>query len=219
MNPHAEIPPGVDDQSAGFLERAYGLDDVADGQRLYLEWAKTYDTTMLDGLGYVSPRLVSEALAQYLGSVRLPILDVGCGTGLVGAEVVARSYSVIDGLDLSLAMMAVARQRGIYRKLIEADLRSVLPIDSDTYGGVVCAGTFTSGHVDAGCLDELARVLAPGGLLVCTVHHAVWEPLGFRAAFDRLIASGTLQPVAESEVGYYANTRRDGRLLVLRAGD
>lgn len=217
VNPHAKIPPGVDEQSAEFLERAYGLDNVADGQRLYVEWADTYDTTMLDGLGYVSPRLVAEALAQQLRSLTQPILDVGCGTGLVGAQLALHGCTVMDGLDLSVAMMAVASQRGIYRKLIEADLRTTLSIDTGAYGAVVCAGTFTSGHVDAGCLDELVRVLAPDGLLVCTVHHAVWEPLGFLAAFERLTTTRALAPIAHSEVGYYANSQCDGHLLVMRA--
>jgi SAM-dependent methyltransferase len=110
----------------------------------------------------------------------------------------------------------VAAQHGIYRYLLEGDLTRPLSIASGEYAAVVCAGTFTSGHVDAACLDELVRILQPGGWLVCTVHHAVWEPLGFASGFARLVDAGALAPVVEANVGYYVNSSNDGRLLVYR---
>ena len=58
------IPPAVGAKSAELLERAYGLDDDEDTRRLYRDWAETYDNTMLDGLGYLSPRLISQLLAS-----------------------------------------------------------------------------------------------------------------------------------------------------------
>lgn len=216
MSNHAEIPEGVDEHSAALLRRAYDLDDVETGQQLYVEWADTYDATMLDGLGYVSPLLVAEALAVHAVDRSAPVLDIGCGTGLVGQECADRGFPVIDGLDLSMAMMDVAARRGVYRRLVEGDLRGALPLADDAYGAAVCAGTFTSGHVDAGCLPEVLRTIRPGGLLVCTVHHAVWQPLGFAEAFARLLDDGVVEEVQVTEVGYYRNTSADGRLLVLR---
>lgn len=216
MSGHADIPEGVDQRSAALLRRAYDLDDVETGQQLYVEWADTYDTTMLDGLGYVSPRLVADALAEHAPDPSLPVLDIGCGTGLVGQECADRGFTTIDGLDLSMAMMGVATRRGVYRRLVEGDLRGTLPLVDGAYGAAVCAGTFTSGHVDAGCLDEVLRAIRPGGLLVCTVHHAVWQPLGFAEAFARLLDEGRVDEVQVTEVGYYQNTSADGRLLVLR---
>ncbi|MEY4174278.1 MAG: hypothetical protein RI900_1443 [Actinomycetota bacterium] len=216
MSSHAEIPEGVDEHSAALLRRAYDLDDVDTGQQLYVEWADTYDTTMIDGLGYVSPRLVAEALAAHTDDVSAPVLDIGCGTGLVGQECADRGFTTIDGLDLSMAMMQVAAGRGVYRRLVEGDLRGALPLETGAYRAAVCAGTFTSGHVDAACLDEVLRTIRPGGLLVCTVHHAVWQPLGFAEGFARLLDDNRIEEVRVDEVGYYQNTSADGRLLVLR---
>jgi predicted TPR repeat methyltransferase len=219
MTTHAAIPEGVDEPSSTLLRRAYAVATTEDGQQLYRDWATTYDATMLDGLGYVTPRLVAKALAQQLKSLESPVLDVGCGTGLVGAEAVALGYATVDGLDLSAAMMAVAAQRGVYRQLLEGNLTQPLSIESGKYAAVVCAGTFTSGHVDASCLGELVRILRPGGWLVCTVHHAVWEPLGFATGFARLVSAHTLVPVVEAHIGYYVSSSNDGRLLVYRAAD
>lgn len=216
MSDYAEIPAGVDEHSAALLRRAYAVASAADGQQLYQDWATTYDATMLEGLGYLTPRLVAAALAQHLKAPEAPVLDVGCGTGLVGAEAAALGFATVDGLDLSAAMLAVAAGRGVYRQLLEADLSQPLPMGDADYAAVVCAGTFTSGHVDAACLDELVRVLQPEGWLVCTVHHAVWEALGFAAAFARLVAAGALVPVSETAIGYYTGSADDGRLLVFQ---
>ena len=65
MTQHAAIPEGVDEQSSALLRRAYAVATTADGQQLYQDWAATYDATMLEGLGYLTPRLVAEALAQH----------------------------------------------------------------------------------------------------------------------------------------------------------
>jgi predicted TPR repeat methyltransferase len=211
---HAAVPDDVDPRSAALLRRAYDLTDPADGQQLYEEWAETYDATMLDGLRYASPRLLVEATMRHLADATLPILDLGCGTGLVGAELAARGATVVDGVDLSASMMEVAARRGVYRAFIEADLTQPLPIGSAIYGAAVCAGTFTSGHVDAACLDEVVRVLATGGLLACTVHHSVWSVNGFEAAFERLTSSGRLRETERREIGFYDNTEADGLLLV-----
>jgi predicted TPR repeat methyltransferase len=216
MTSHAAIPEGVDEHSSALLRRAYALATTADGQQLYRDWAATYDATMLEGLGYLTPRLVAEALAQHLKTLEAPVLDIGCGTGLVGAAAAELGFTTVDGLDLSAAMLAVAAQRGVYRCLLEGDLTQPLAIESGDYAAVVCAGTFTSGHVDAACLNELVRILQPGGWLVCTVHHSVWEPLGFAAGFARLVAAGALVPAMEADIGYYAGSANDGRLLALQ---
>ena len=210
---HAPIPEGVDPASAELLRRAYSLDNVDDGQQLYREWAETYDRTMIEGLGYVSPRLVAESLVDLRDGSGGSVLDIGCGTGLLGSELFARGVDLIDGVDLSPSMLEVAGRRGAYRSLFEADLTDVLPFADATYGAAVCAGTFTSGHVDASCLDEIVRVLAPGAVLVCTVHHAVWHALGFAEGFARLERSGRLREIERREVGFYENTTADGFLL------
>lgn len=214
MTSHAPIPEGVDPDSAALLRRAYELDNVAEGQQLYQEWAGTYDATMLDGLGYISPRLLVEALAAHASPVPEPTLDLGCGTGLVGAELARNGVGVFDGLDLSASMMEVAAARGIYRTFVAADLTVALPIESDTYGSAVSAGTFTSGHVDASCLDEIVRIIRPGGVFACTVHHTVWQPLGFADGFERLVGTGVLQPVVSRHAAFYEATDDDGLLLL-----
>jgi predicted TPR repeat methyltransferase len=211
------IPPNVGEHEAALLRRAYALSTQSEGAQLYSEWASTYNRTMVDGLGYTSPGLLAELFARCVAWRDQRVLDLGCGTGLVGAELVRHGFSTFDGLDLSTEMMAEADRREIYGEFIVADLTKRLPIPSDRYGAAICNGTFTSGHVDASCLPEVLRIVAPGGFLACAVHHSVWEALGFATAFDRLTATGAIESVTIVESAYYrSSVATDGRLCVFR---
>jgi SAM-dependent methyltransferase len=209
------IPPNVDERDATLLRRAYALSSQEDGEALYREWASSYDRTMVDGLGYIAPGLLCDAFARNVTWRDGAVLDIGCGTGLVGGELAQRRFTTFDGLDLSVAMMNEARHRGIYRELIVADLTKPLPIGNHAYRAVVCNGTFTSGHVDASCLDEIVRVTEPGGVLACAVHDSVWHALGFADTFDRLERDGALAMAERVAAPYYASSAgTDGQLCV-----
>jgi predicted TPR repeat methyltransferase len=217
MSHDAMIPPSVDAEDAELLRRAYALNSQAESEALYREWAATYDRTMIDGLGYISPQRLALLFARRVEWRHAAVLDIGCGTGLVGAELVVHGFTTLDGLDLSLEMMATAEQRGIYRRFITADLNEPLAIDDGAYGAVVCNGTFTSGHVDARCLGEIVRIVAVGGFFACAVHHAVWDDCGFSDGFARLTGSGQLADVEVFEATYYESSPKpDGRFCLFR---
>ena len=100
-------------------------------ERLYAGMADTFDEHLTQRLGYRVPSLVVDELTPWLSDFaqrhnRLPsVLDLGCGTGLFGVAV--RQYAAtLTGVDLSAAMLAKARERGIYDELIESDLQSFL---------------------------------------------------------------------------------------------
>jgi predicted TPR repeat methyltransferase len=209
------VPQGVEERDAALLRRAYGLTGKDEGAQLYREWAATYDRTMVEGLGYISPGRLAALFASHVTWRDRPVLDLGCGTGLVAASLAELGFSTIDGLDLSSEMMAEAERRNIYRGFVTADLTKRLPIEDGTYAAAICNGTFTSGHVDASCLDEIVRVLAPGGVLACSVHLSVWDDFGFGAGFERLTSQGTLSMVATLETPHYTSSvANDGRMCV-----
>jgi predicted TPR repeat methyltransferase len=188
------------------LLRAYGLSSDAESQALYRDWAKTYDRTMLDGLQYQSPMLIADRLAVLLPERDREVLDIGCGTGLAGRALAARGFSVIDGIDISPEMMAVAGEQGSYRALVCADLNAPLPWADGAYQGAICCGTFTSGHVRANCLNEIVRVLAAGAPFAFTVKLEVWESFGFKDKLAQLKAAGLLDLLALDTDCLYANS-------------
>ena len=148
------------------LESAYALETPEDNLRLYRSWAESYHQEFVDGTGFRLPGLVGGGTYVEAGGT-WPALDLGCGTGAVAACLPPEAQ--VDGLDLSPDMLRVAGEGGRYRSLIEANLLQPLDIDTGTYRGLLSSGTFTHGHVGAEALDELCRILAPGGLAVFSI--------------------------------------------------
>jgi predicted TPR repeat methyltransferase len=210
------IPPNVGERDAELLRRAYDLADMDESAQLYAEWAETYDQTMVDGLGYVSPKHLGDLLAKVVEWRDRPIADLGCGTGLVAVGLADQGFTTFDGIDLSLAMTGVAARRGIYRQFIAADLTAVLPIADNSYGAAICNGTFTSGHVGAESLAEIVRIIEPGGVLCCAVHHAVWDDMGFAPTFIEMLAAGTIEEISVERAAFYATSTDDGRHCAYR---
>lgn len=180
------------------LARAYALSNEADTRALYQDWATTYDKTMLDGLGYVTPRKTAQLLADALKDRDARVLDVGCGTGLAGHYLAQHGFTNIEALDFSPAMLEVAAHREIENKRVYSqthviDLKDPLPLSSETYDAIICTGTFTHAHVGPSCLEELFRVLKPGALFACTIQRDIWEGEGFSQEVRRLADTGVLR--------------------------
>ena len=163
------------------LDAAYGLRTPQDSRRLYADWARTYDTSFAEAMDYRMPGVVAAIHAE---APEGPVLDVGAGTGLVGAHL-ARGQTV-DALDISPQMLEVAMARGVYRAALCCDLTRPLPLASEVYGAVLSAGTFTHGHVGPEALEELLRIARPGGRFVLGINAAHFAARGFADAFAGL---------------------------------
>ena len=162
----------------GAVYAAAGPEDLAQG---YDAWAESYEADM-GRAGYRHPAVVLALLARHLPKGAAPVLDAGCGTGLVGEWLGILGYPEVEGLDLSEGMLAVAARKGIYRALHRLALGGPLPFADGAYAGIVSAGVFTTGHVGAGALPEIARVCAPEGIFVVTVKSTLWDDAFRRTA-------------------------------------
>jgi SAM-dependent methyltransferase len=97
-------------------------------------------------------------------------LDAGCGTGLQTAILAERGYTP-HGVDLAHGLLLVARRRLPAAPLARGDLES-LPYRTGAFAVAVCCGsTLSFVPRPAVAVAELARVLAPGGLLLLEVEH------------------------------------------------
>jgi len=80
-----------------------------------------YDHDNDNLLGTVSQPLSVQIFQEYIKDKSLRIIDVGCGTGLVGVELEKGGFSNFDGIDISQEMIDIAKQRG-YSKLFIGSL-------------------------------------------------------------------------------------------------
>ncbi len=204
------------DAANPILRRIYSMKGGAEECReIYESWAEGYERDMRENMGYVGPAIAAEALAPLLPQDAV-VLDVGCGTGLVGSELARRTEAIIDGMDISQEMLAKAAQKGVYRTLEEADLTQPLAAKDNSYDAVICVGVFTNGHVGPEALDEMARVAKPGAPLVFTVHQDVWAR-GYAERLEHLAADGRLRIHGIFDAPYHQKEGFRCRLCVAEA--
>ena len=199
-----------------FVQEAYHLESTDEMVDFYRKWAADYDRQMLDQRGYTAPSSIAKILGEQLSDTRASVLDVGCGTGLTCRLLAESGFSQLDGIDLSQEMIEVARERGIYRNLLQGDVNQPLQLETASYDGVVSSGTFTHGHVGPGPLDEIFRVLKPGGILACTVHQDLWQSMGFKDRFAALVDQGIASLISLELGSYYRDKPLEGWFCVYR---
>ena len=68
------------------LAAVSGKNVCIDAEKHYDSWAKKYEKELLEDYGYCAHRIGSEAFANYERRKSCEVIDVGCGTGLVGEE-------------------------------------------------------------------------------------------------------------------------------------
>ncbi len=138
-------------------------------RHLFDQFSADYDSRMIGQLSYAAPQILSDlADMVMMGRHDLDTLDLGCGTGLAGAVFKPRSRR-LDGVDLSPAMIAKARGRGLYDDLEIADLETALFAKTSSYDLILAADTLVY-------LGDLDRVFAgargrlkPDGYFLFTV--------------------------------------------------
>lgn len=103
---------------------------------------------------------------QWLSADHL-ILDFGCGYGRCLGELLEEGYSNLIGLDFSPAMIAAARER--FPEITFEEVQSTtIPLPDASVDGALLFSVLTCVPTDEGqraILQELHRVLTPGGLL------------------------------------------------------
>jgi len=198
-----------------FLQEAYQVNGNDEVDVFYDRWASDYDDQMQAGLGYQSPQKVARLLGEY-SQPTTRVLDIGCGTGLAAKSLFDLGYVNIDGIDLSKAMIDVARERNIYTHLMQMDLLQPLPLEDNSYPALMCAGTFTHGHVDATPMHELSRILAPDGVFAFTVHRDLWVEKGFEESLAELQSAGLLTEVQRKLDSYFIDGSDAGWFCLYR---
>lgn len=130
-------------------------------------FAPTFDEH-LRNLNYVVPGVFAELLSGRTQPGQR-LLDLGCGTGWVGAALAGHELRM-TGVDLSERMLVHARERDIYENLHASEIHHYLAATPPHSFDIVCAADVLIYIGDLKALfDQVHRVLRPGGLFVFSI--------------------------------------------------
>lgn len=161
------------------------VDEAVDLVGVWERHARWWQTEFSEGADIEYSEQLLPLAARHLAGAA-SVLDVGCGEGQIARLVAARGADRVVGVDASSAQITEAGRRGggvAYARCTATGL----PVRSGTFDAVVSCLVLE--HVDDldGALDEVARVLRPGGRFVLFLNHPMFQAPGSGWVDDRII--------------------------------
>lgn len=153
------------------------------------------------------------------------LLDAGCGTGKIAKKLADKGFQVY-GVDFSPDIISLAKQYAPHVNFQTSFLYK-LPFSSHMFDTIVCLGLFqTVGNMNQ-ALQEISRVLKPGGILIVRAPNSLslgsffldksihfFNPYAFSSFLSRF----SLRPVALKGVYVFPPFLRGIGYVVLKTG-
>ena len=111
------------DEHMAEMEKHAGFNQ-ANIKEHYNDLCANYEQIYLK-VGFPDPKQAAEYVQEFVSNNteerrdQVEVLDMGCGTGLVGKYLGEYGFTNIDGVDASTGMLAESREKGVYRSLDE----------------------------------------------------------------------------------------------------
>lgn len=152
--------------------------------QLFNDYANRFDEALVERLNYTVPGKLAALVSSHVGPGHkfFDAVDLGCGTGLFGAEIAGRCYR-LEGFDISDSMLAKAAVKKIYNHLGRADL-SLPPEQSGLFGSPRRADLVSAADVMMylgdlrAAFTNVATLMKPEGLFAFSVEKSS-QDVGF----------------------------------------
>ncbi|MBX9775112.1 MAG: tetratricopeptide repeat protein [Xanthobacteraceae bacterium] len=162
---------------------------------LFDNYADNFEHDLVKNLNYHSPEVLAGTIMRYAPPKTLDILDLGCGTGLMGNLLRPRART-LTGVDLSANMLEKARQRRIYDRLVSDDITAFLPTQDGAFDLAVATDVFIYVGDLAPVFPALRRALRPDGLFCFSVEAADGDGFVLRSTLRYAHSIGYLRRLA-----------------------
>jgi predicted TPR repeat methyltransferase len=155
-------------------EARYDLAALGEGQpppgtprsylvRLFDTYARSFNHHLVEKLDYHVPEMLYECVIALNPGTALEVIDLGCGTGLVG-KLFRPLASRLTGVDVSPGMIRQAERLHIYDHLILDDIANYLNARKNPCDLVLAADVFIYMGDLTATFQAVSRLLRPGGL-------------------------------------------------------
>jgi len=164
-----------DHQAARHMLAALSGTTPPSAPRQYVEeifdiYAHRFDVHLEKTLGYTAPsglaKMVREALPTSLPLVA--VLDLGCGTGLSGASFREITKRLV-GVDVSLQMLAKAREKNLYDRLEQDEILTFLQREDEHYDLFIVADVLVYLGDPKPLFAALAVRTKKNGIVACSI--------------------------------------------------
>jgi ubiquinone/menaquinone biosynthesis C-methylase UbiE len=197
-----------------------GEDHVAAARDVYDRAAQTYVQFVGTDINSATEVPTDRSLLEdFIGLIKRQattrVADVGCGPGRAAALLADHGLDVI-GVDVSRAMLAIASTAHPNIEFEEGRL-DALPFETGVLAGVVCWYSIIYTPLDRldEALEELSRVLMPGGYLLLAFQ-AEGEPVRRADAFGTHLPLTSYRHSVEDVAGCLEDTGFKIHTTVLR---
>lgn len=198
-----------------FSCRSVNLSPGVEAVKFYDEWADAYDLEMAES-GYVTPGRCVHALAAANPDRNAPVLDLGCGTGLVGLALGTAGFTTIDGWDPSTEMLRHAEARDVYRVLRQIRADQPFSATIGAYKSVIAAGLLSPETTKPEIIDQVIAALPTGGHFCFSLGEAALTDGKHKARIERIIKAGCAS-IISCEIGPDRKTHKlDLEVFVVR---
>ena len=179
----------IEEQGKDYLAARPWLSGICDSQSTeelknkYDSWANNYDADVKDDWSFM-PVKIAQALSKLLPKKDAEILDAGAGTGLVGEELFKQGYTNLTAVDLSSEMLAIAKEKQVYKNLHQGNLEDYFLSNSVKFDVIITAGVFAYAHAGVEVLNNLFGYLKEEGIFLLTIREDYRSEM--QAALDKL---------------------------------
>ena len=141
------------------------------------------------------------------------ILDIGCGTGLVGRLLKDNGYENLHGSDYAPDMVKKAGTFGVYETLEVHDITEAVEV-ADRFDASIAVGVFAFSVPNAEHLANVVNCNKPGGPALVTVNGKAWREKDWSEQLERFARNNpSIKIESIEEIDYLTAEGIDGRLL------
>lgn len=201
---------------------------TAYAESLFDDYAERFESSLIGKLRYSTPGELRDALlAVPVGKVGL-VLDLGCGTGLMGVETRPMAERLV-GVDISLGMLTQASKKQIYDELVQSEIGAFLARYDGRPELVTASDVLNYTGPLPPILAAVRRIMSPGGLFAFSLEtHDGADPLLLRhtlryahaeapAVADCIAAGFAVLSIQRTVLRYDAGVPVAGTLIIARA--
>lgn len=176
----------------------FSQDNIAEH---YNELASHYEEVYLTA-GWHDPLKCAELTKEVLGDnvETAEILDMGCGTGLVGQYLKERGFKKIVGVDASKGMLDRAAEKNSYTELKELflGLPDTFPREyHNRFEAITASGILADNHLDTKVFEEMLLSLKVGGYAIFATRTMYLTQYGYGPRMNEIETEGRWKLVKE----------------------